>query len=196
MVPNTRWVVLAPLIVLLSLAAYSWYSPRAHLVMLREAAEARDSEGLRELVDLDTVRARLKQDVRSIVFEPGERQLHEDRMAGPNPSRMNEGVDSMVETMVSPRSILAMLDRGTVEAAAALSAGPAQGKDVAAKPARRDVATDQAYESYSRYRYSVWPVDEPRENAVSLYLRRDGPFKWKLDRVGLPQTLFERENEL
>jgi hypothetical protein len=29
-----------------------------------------------------------------------------------------------------------------------------------------------------------------------LYLRRDGPFKWKLDRVGLPQTLFDRENEL
>jgi hypothetical protein len=196
MVPNTRWVVLAPLMVLLTLAAYSWYSPRAYLVMLREAAEARDTEGLRELVDFDAVRARLKHDVRSILFEPGERQLHRDAMAGLNPSRTNEVVDSMVETMVSPQSILAMLDRGTAEGATRPARRAVQRRDVAATSAKRGVATNQAYESYGRYRLSVWPVDEPRENAVSLYLRRDGPFKWKLDRVGLPQTLFERENEL
>jgi hypothetical protein len=189
-VPNTRLVVFAPLILLLVLAAYSWYSPRAYLVMLREAAEAHDSEGLRELVDFESVRARLKEDVRSVGDEPGERELHAGPMAGLNRSRMNDRVDAMVETMVSPQSIVAMLDRGTVEAAAAPSAGRAsEEKEVAPKPAGRAVVTDQAYESYSRYRISVWPVGEPRVNGVSLYLRRDGPFKWKLDRVELPQAL-------
>jgi hypothetical protein len=189
-VPNTRLVVFAPLILLLVLAAYSWYSPRAYLVMLREAAEAHDSEGLRELVDFESVRARLEEDVRSMGDEPGERELRAGPMAGLNRSRMNQVVDSMVETMVSPQSIVAMLDRGTVEAAAAPSAGrAAEGKEVAPKPAERAVVTDQAYESYSRYRISVWPADEARANGVSLYLRRDGPFKWKLDRVELPQAL-------
>lgn len=192
-------VLLVFAVLVLCLVAYSYYSPRAHLHNIKAAAEAIDTERLRELIDFDSVRTGLKEDMRSVFVTSMQRELSGNPFAGLGLLMMNAMVDPMVDAMISPASIVAMLKAGKLEASGKVSAPGAESQKhgegappVSVSSRKAELVTEQGYENYSRYRISLRPADEPSEKALSLNLRREGLFQWKLYRITLPAMLFEQ----
>ena len=189
---RTQWLLIALAASLGVLVAYSYYSPHLHIDRLRSAAEARDTDRLRELVDFESVRASLKDDIRTMFVQRMSRDLAGNPFAGLGMLMVNAMVDPMVDMIVSPQSIIAIVDRGKVEADISAKGKVSRAPDEPAPTTRRrEAIIEQGYENYRRYVITVRPADEPQAS-LSLYLRRDGLFSWKVYKISLPQTLFSR----
>lgn len=178
----------------LALAGWSFHSPRLHVRDMKLAAEAKDSARLRELIDFEAVRASLRDDVRAMLLASAPRELTGNPLAGLGLLVANALIEPMVDALVSPQSIVLMMERGTVRqpgAPAPSRPPPTPEKDSRESSAvvRQDIVVEHGYESLNRYRYAIRPAGEPPDGSLTLHLRREGPFSWKLDRIGLPQAL-------
>jgi hypothetical protein len=200
---KNRLLLLVLALVLLCVSGYSYYSPQVHLKNIKAAAEARDTERLRELIDFESVRAGLKEDMRSMFMASMQKELAGNPFAGLGLLMMNAMVDPMVDAMISPTSIVAMIEGGKVEGKADGSpSGAASHEQAAPTPfasassRQANIITEHGYENYTRYRISMRPAHEPVDKALSFNLRREGLFGWKLYRITLPATLFEQSPPL
>jgi hypothetical protein len=166
-----RWW-LWPLVAVCLLAAATWASPYLRVHQLREAVAARDAARVAEFVDFPALRANVKAQVLASVGA-GELavQARDNPFAAFDKSLALAVIDPMVDTLVSPAGVVAMLDAGEVRIAR---------KD---RPATREedkVRYDLSYRGRDR-------VAIAREDGKggAFILHRHGLWGWKLAGIEL-----------
>ncbi len=153
-----------------SFAASVYYSPYWTLYRMKVAIEEKDADGLSRRVDYPALRASMKSQVKSTLHAQTA-QLGEP-MQGMN--ALAEGLmDQMLEAMVSPQAVAAMMS-----GAGQSGTAPDKGEDAAqgeGKP--RDLALH--YRSWDQALFS------PKGGAGGFLFQRAGLWSWKLAGVDL-----------
>jgi hypothetical protein len=149
-----------------ALAAAGLYAtPFFALHQIREAARAQDAQALAAYVDFPAVRESLKTGLRAhlIGVEPGPAQVLGADVAGAL-------LGPMIDTLITPESLIRMLQGQPPGAAAASASGPAT---------PQPVDTRMGYESPSRFVFAIKPKGSD-DDPVELVLHREGLWGWKL----------------
>ena len=173
--------------------AYSYVSPAQTLKEIREAAESNDTERLRDLIDFDRVKTALKDDVNAQVVSSAKETLKDNPFQGLALAMAGMMVDRLVDSMVTPAGITAMMDRGELKSSkpAADIALPT----VTSTETRKDgVIVERGYDSYDRYRVRFTRESGTPDDALTLTLRRNGLFSWRLTRIAIPRSAFAQSN--
>jgi hypothetical protein len=163
------------LLALCAAAVWLYFTPRLAVKRLQDAAEAGDREALAQLVDFPSVRASVKEEVRSAMAD----QIDSE---GDNPlARFGAAlagmmVDPLVDSFVTPGGI----------AAAVRGERPSVGKEgrERAEKAARDVEVTRGYEGVDTYVLHFRDKDDGRER-MALVMRREGLAEWKLSAIRL-----------
>lgn len=156
---------------LIAAAGWYWYSPRAAVEGLREAARAGDTAQLERRIELESVRENLKTDLKAHLAERLDRE-ESGPLGALGLAVGTMFVDGLVDALVSPGG-LALLARGRVP------------QDGATRPSSThddDYEIDR--EGFDRFlvRFATDDVDGPRP--VLEFARRG--LGWKLVRVVIP----------
>jgi hypothetical protein len=180
------WIVVFAIALVLAAALVYAASPLLALYQLRGAIEAKDSERLRQVIDFPAVRASVKDGVASLTaaaLEPKDAKgtplssvgtFLAGALAGP-----------LVDVLVTPRGIVAMLKTGVPKAPAADGGTAANSNSNASANAPN---TSMGYTSLDRFVLHVWPSDSPRpEDGIGFTFCRGG-FSWKMCRIDLPHA--------
>jgi hypothetical protein len=184
-------------IALLAVAGYSYYSPQLHVKKLKDAAQARDTQRIRELVDFDAVRTGLKDDFK-VLLMPAQRENAGEPLGSLGLFIVGAMIEPIIDAMISPAAIIAMLEQGKVRVLPADRAKTPERPQPPGAPSppraydpKREVIVEQGYESFSEYRIRLRPAEQAPEQAISMVLTRAGLFHWKVSRIVLPRSVFE-----
>jgi type IV pilus assembly protein PilA len=180
------WLVgLSLLVVVIAAVAYSYLSPRLTLDSIRSAAKTKDVDRLRELIDFDSVKANLKDDVKARLMASLTKDTQNNPFAGLGLLLVNAMVDPMIDAMISPAGLSALVNDGRVEGQPAEKGPSSAGGDAP--------NLEQGYVSYSLYRVKIGPPESPADG-ITITLRRDGFATWRLSRLTLPESAFALMN--
>jgi type IV pilus assembly protein PilA len=153
------------------------------LESLKSATKAKDIDRLREVVDFNSVKANLKDDLKAHLLTSAKEGLQDNPFAALGVLLVNAMVDPMVDAMVSPAGLAALVGEGRIEG---LKAEENANRDVAAAS---NVEVEQGYVTYSLYRVRI-SREKNSLDVLTLTLRREGFATWRLSRIGLPETAF------
>ncbi len=106
------------LILLVGAGVYSYFSPQLTLHAIRDAAEKQDTERLRDLVDFESVRAGLKEDIRTMVNASAAQDLRDNPFAMLGIALAGAIIDPMVDALVSPSAIVRAVSMGKIDGGA------------------------------------------------------------------------------
>ena len=167
-------------IAVLAIAAALYYagSPYLFLYQLRGAIEARDAGQLRDLIDFPAVRESVKDAVNSMMGQAIQsNQAQANPFAALGTLFVGAIAGPMIDAMVTPQGIIAMLSTGVVRP----SGDPQTTLQTAS-----DVNSSMSYTSVDRFVYSVWSKASDRpERGISFTFCRSG-FSWKMCGINLP----------
>jgi hypothetical protein len=176
-----KWIAGIAAALALLVIAYAG-SPYLAARNLREAAISADVDKLDTAVDFPAVRDSLKSQVSAAMTkrvndDPG---MKDNPFAGLGMMLMPTIVDRMVDTLVTPDGISALIRQGRPGADAAAGRTP-----------NPDITYRYSYVGIDRFRVRM--VNRKRDEPMpSLIFERRGLFSWKLIRLELPDTLFDR----
>ena len=141
------------------------------------AAKQGDAEKLRGSVDFPAVRADLKPQLTAAVTTRMERDpaMRNNPLAGLGAMLMPSILDRMIDSVVTPEGIAALVRAGKVGSGDTASAAP------------RRVDYDLHYAALDRFDVTVRRKDAAGD-PVRLVFQRRGLFSWKLIRIALPQS--------
>ena len=165
------------LLVVVLVAAGGWFYMTPHFAMrrLQVAAEAGNTEALREMVDFPAVRQSLKDEAREAVSGEISRRSGVGGLGSIGAVFAGAVADQVVDVAVQPEGIAA-LTRG-------VRPGAREGRERHARVSP-DLDVRRHYESIDRFVVSF--VDrESGAQRVALVMRRDGLLDWKLSSVRL-----------
>src|SRR5262245_29940317 len=159
-----------------------WATSRMH-----QAARAGDGERLARYVDYPALRANLTEQIKAGLLgtpSPSERR---DPFAAFGEALAGTLVSAMVDAMITPESVAAMMDRGQArpaDVAAGRGSAPERG---AGSRERERVERRRHYESLD-----VFVVDmhdgETHDHLLTLVFHREGWFGWKLAGLRGPRS--------
>lgn len=112
---NRTLLTIAILIIATGAATYSYLSPQLTLKDIQAAAETRNSERLRELIDFDAVKTNLKDDLNIQFAQSVSGKLKDNPFAGFGALLASAFVEKIVDALVSPAGISAMISDGSVD---------------------------------------------------------------------------------
>ena len=194
----------ALLVLIIGAGVYSYFSPQLTLKGIQEAAKAQDTERLRDLVDFDSVRAGLKDDIRAMVNTSAAQDLRGNPFAALGLAVAGAIIDPMVDALVSPAAIVRAVSEGRIDVGAARTdKRPSGSGEVSAGQGEADinessgsspfekVKVEGRYAGYSRYRVTIRSADAKSEDGLGFTLRREGLFSWRLSRIVLPKSFFD-----
>ena len=166
-----KWIVAA--LAALLVAASTWYmvSPSWAMRGLKEAALSGDKYELRERVDFPAVRESLKSQFRAIMAAEMAKQKDDNPFAAIGMALASAVVDPMIDSLVSPEGIKAMVENGRMK-------GP---NDAAADPGKQ---VDWSIEHKGLDRFIARPQTD-NSKAPSLVFKRDG-LGWELVDIDVP----------
>lgn len=186
------YISVAVVVTLLGLGAYSYFSPELHLRQVRTAAKNQDTERLRELIDFESVKSRLKEDIRVKMVSSLENELSGNPFAGFAMLLANAMIDPLVEMVVTAPALASIFDRGNIsldpEAERREQEALQERQVQPGTSDRQKVVIEGRYDSYRRYRVTLRPGGEAAwsSNKISVYLRRQGFASWKISRIVIP----------
>lgn len=156
---------------LLAVAATSVASPWWTLHLLRAAVERHDGGAVAEQVDFPALRASVKAQMLASM------KADLDKPGGANPfaefgTKLAQAlVDPLVDAVVSPAAVAAMVEHGRISIARPGQAAPAPAPD--AEPVHDKPRFALRYRDWDRFAITG-------ENGGSFVFRRDGLWTWKL----------------
>ena len=112
-------------------------------------------------------------------------KIKDNPFAGIGAAFVSALMGPMVDAMVSPAGIAAMLQSGPAAKAPVTVGPPPDPATVDSAQARRTVR--QAYSGLNQFRVTYLNEGESEDKAAALIFNRDGLFSWKLVRVRLPE---------
>lgn len=174
---------------LLGVAYYSYISPILTLERIKNAAKASDKDRLRDLVDFESVRAGLKEDIKAqLVVSAGE-TLKDNPFAAFGMALAGMVVDPLVDFIVSPAGITRLMENGRLDPVDKGSERAPAGKSPGESSPEGSVILEQGYDEFSRYRVRIGRAGEEPDRLLTLTLKREGLFGWRLTRVSVPSGL-------
>jgi hypothetical protein len=182
-----RWFLRLTVVLLVLLAAYAAW-PLHGLYRLAAAVQARDAPALAERVDFERLRRSLSHQVIAAYLK----LTGQDTRLGAFGMQVATGVgsnvaDPILERLVTPESLLALLDRGRALEGEAGSAGTAVAP--LGSNAISDVWRTWLESEYSgRDFYVSVPPERPAADRFRLHLRFTN-WQWKLAGIDLPEAL-------
>ncbi len=162
------WLVLLAVI---TAGAWFYWSPRAAARDLREAATHGDVEELQRLVDFPLVQEQLKADLKASMM-----RAMDTAQGGAGALAAGFGglmVDGMVNQIVSPSGIAALVRYGRADSSYSGRAAPS------------DLETSMHYEGLSTFVVTARNPQSAPADTVRFYFRRRG-MSWQLVRLGMP----------
>jgi len=177
---SRKWIAgIAAALVLLAIAYAG--SPYLAVRSFREAAISADVGRLDAAVDFPAVRESLKPQVSAAMLKrvDDDPKLKGNPFAGLGAVLMPAIADRMVDTLVTPDGISALIRHGRPVAGAARAAAP-----------NPDIGFRYGYVSLNRFEVRLVNIkrDEPMP---ALIFERRGLFFWKLIRIELPEDMVE-----
>jgi hypothetical protein len=166
-------ILVVVLLVGILIGAWFYWSPRLAARNLRDAAQSGDVEELQRLVDFPTVREHLKADLKTSMM----RSMDTADQSGLGSLGTAFGgmmMDGLVNEVVSPSGISALVRHGSV--------------DTASTSSPRAPATDirMGYRDLNTFVITSRDLDNPPSDTVNFVLKRRG-LSWRLVRVVIPQ---------
>jgi hypothetical protein len=159
--------------VVIAAGAWYWLSPGLAMQGLKEAALAGDKDELRERVDVPAIRESLKSQMRAMMVS--EMAKEKDNPFGVlGMAFAGAIIDPMIDGIISPDGIKAMVENGRMKDPAKPASEPAEGKEVEWVIDRRGLD-----------RFTAHPVTEPGEKVPTLVFKRDG-LDWDLVDIEAP----------
>lgn len=185
--------VIVLLLLFFGTGTYSYFSPQLTLKSIKDAAVAQDKERLRDLIDFESVREGLKEDLKtSFVMSAGE-DLEDNPFAGLGMALAGAMIGSLIDNFVTPSAIVQIMSQGKIDANP--DKGGHQRSEVEADKGVRDAKDspiiEGGYDGYSRYQVKIRAASAAPDEALGLVLRRQGFFSWKLSRIALPDKLLK-----
>jgi hypothetical protein len=167
--------LLLPLVIVVVVAAAGWFymTPYFALQRLQHAAQAGDTEAMRDLVDFPSVRQSIKDEARHAVSSELGGRSRSGALGSLGGLLAGAVVDRVVDVAVQPEGIAAMT-RGVRPGARRHGEG-----DDHVDP---NVDIRRHYESMDRYVVSFTDKDSGKQR-MALVMRRDGLTDWKLSAV-------------
>ena len=189
--PPIAIVVLALAIVLVAALLYA-ASPLLTLYQLRGAIEAKDSERLRQVIDFPAVRASVKESVASLTSAALEsKNAKTTPLSSVGTFLAGALASPLIDVLVTPRGIVAMLKTGVADAPAPASSPAGDGgkpADANSNASASPPNTSMGYTTLDRFVLHVWPSDSARpEDGIGFTFCRGG-FSWKMCRIDLPHA--------
>lgn len=165
-------------VMLLLAATVTWYffSPSLAMHGLKEAAINGDREEMKERVDFPAVRESLKSQARAHMVVEMQKAKDDNPFAALGMAMAGAIVDPMIDGIVSPSGIKAMVQQGEMVADQKEAESQHNAQPVEWKIDRR-----------SFNKFIATPEAKPGDRAPSLIFERDG-FGWKLVDVELPEN--------
>jgi hypothetical protein len=168
---------LLPLLLVGAVAAGGWFYMTPYFAMkrLQHAAQAGDTEALREMVDFPAVRQSIKDEARHAVSGEIGGRSGSGALGSLGGLLAGTVVDRVVDVAVQPEGIAAMT-RG-IRPGARRNGESREHVDA-------NVDVHRGYESMDRYVVSFRDEDSGKQR-LALVMRRDGLLDWKLSAVRL-----------
>ncbi|HEU4682464.1 MAG TPA: DUF2939 domain-containing protein [Gemmatimonadales bacterium] len=156
------------------IGAWFYWSPRAAARDLRNAAQTGDVEELQRLVDFPIVREHLKADLKISMMRSMDTTDQSGLGSALGPGFGGMMIDGLVNQVVSPSGIAALVRHGSVDTASTTSR-PAPATEIR-----------MGYRDWNTFVITTRDLDNPPSDTVNFVLRRRG-MTWRLVRVTLPQ---------
>ena len=177
------------------LGVYSYVSPDIWLLEVKKAAEEGDKERLRDLIDFDSVKTGLKEDIKTQLAVSMVAEIKESPFAALGVAMVSMIVDPMVDMIVSPSGMTALIE-GQVQVPTKPKAVPPASSSPENKTVRDGQIIKRGYDNFSRYRIRIQALNLQSKESIVLTLKRDGLFNWKLIRISLPSESLRRTEML
>jgi hypothetical protein len=156
---------------------------------IKKAAQQNDKDRLRDLIDFDSVKTGLKEDIKAQIVASTTESVKDNPFAALGVALASMVVDPLVDSIVSPAGITRLVEDGRIGPQPGDPASPPSSK-AAEKPAMGDgMKIQYSYDDFSRYRVRIRQPGMESDQALTLTLRREGLFSWKLTRVSIPTHL-------
>ncbi len=184
------WIVIGAVAVFVIGAAAYGLSPLLAFHALKAAAKSGDRDRIEEIVDFPAVRDSLKSQlaanlVKSMRTDP---EMRDNPLAAMGALLAPAIIDRMVESIVTADGVAMLLSEGKVSAS---SRQHLDGAGAAPADDSTKLETTLSYKTLDRFRADLRRSDQAN-TTLSLTLERRGLFGWKLVRIDIPPSLFER----
>jgi hypothetical protein len=166
-----------------ALAASSYFSPHLTLYQMREAINSKDADAFAEYVDFPALRESFKGQMLAVI-QKDTAKMKDNPFAAFGAGLATMFVGQMVDTMISPAGVIAMMKTG--------EANPVAAKQAAAKPESDKQKPNYAV-SYNGWGRTLVQVVGAEKETVGFVMRRDGLWSWKLAAVQFPDAAFKTE---
>ncbi|MBE9010237.1 DUF2939 domain-containing protein [Pseudanabaenaceae cyanobacterium LEGE 13415] len=160
----------------------SYFSPHLTVYQMQQAVSKKDARSLSARIDFPAVRGSLKASIQAQILQQAGKQ-NQNSYATLGMALAGQYVNSMVDTMVSPEGLEAMMQSSQ----SANQTAPSQ-----ADLEKALSNTQMNYESFNSFVVSTTAnktsSDGQTKNKVELVFRRDG-LSWKLAGIRVPSLL-------
>lgn len=166
------------LVVILAGAAWMWFTPHLTLRSMKDAAERGDGAALSQHVDFPAVRENLKAQINAMIMKEASGSAENPEMAAAGAMLVNALAGPMIDAMVTPEALTAMMQGKAPGNAGAIT--DADGKaDTSPQP-----EISSGYEGFDRFVVNV--SDPGGKTPVKFVLSRQNMVAWKLTAIELP----------
>ncbi len=174
------------IVMLASLAAYSYASPWLTLKSFREDAVAGKTERMNDYVDFPVLRESLRTQIQYVLTEQVAKEGEDNPFAGLAMLMANAVIDPLVNMMASPSGVV-RLAQGKEQSAGASGLPPvlpgASSPGAVPSAPIKNAEAQKAFQG--KVRYDGWSrvivqADDYQHGDPYLVLRREGLFSWKM----------------
>lgn len=179
-------IILAAAIAVISLGAVTYASPYYTLHQMKTALAARDAAALAEHVDFPALRENIKQQINGAMADGIQATAGADNpFAAMGQALVSSMTNKMVDAMVSPAGVVALVNKSVVSSDEKVGSGEAAPGPKTDSKARYTAA----YAGWDSF--VIRPADRQEEGG-GLVLRRHGLWSWKLSAIEISRAMAAR----
>jgi hypothetical protein len=165
-------------------AVGSYLSPHFTVFQMKRAIDARDTEAFSEYVDFPALRENFKAQMMLMVGQQmSSPDTKDNPVAGFGQMLATAVIGPMIDAMISPAGVMAMMNKGSPKVSPKLLASIAT--DAFKNPGEGRPEYNIAYASWSKVRLTA---KSPGKSEGNFVLNREGLWSWKLAGVEIPEV--------
>ena len=168
-------------VVLLVLIGWFYYTPYMAFDSLKKAAARGDAQAVAEHVDFPSLRESIKSWIKVPMMKRMVKAMKDNPFAGLGLMIANAVVDPMVDAMISPAGLAAMMEGKSPSPQE--NGVAAERQDDSKSGSGKDIEVSKGYAGFDQFEYSA--KERGGKFEVTLVFHRYG-FRWKLAEVRLP----------
>lgn len=185
---NFRKMIFIAVLGAVSLGGVSLVSPYWTINQIREACKEGDAEKVSNYIDFESLRSSFKAQMRILILSSLMEEQKDNPYAALGLVMVNQMIDPMIEAIVTPEGMTAMLRGQTPEKiAAGAGMGEKDGQHASPDSVGAEPEVRQSYKSWSVFEVKLTRPNNPNDNGMTFILHRQGLFSWKIVRVTLQE---------